>query len=261
MENPELIEGHIDLIIPIIKWATFWITLNMVVLPHACERCELISDWFVKQKRSKQIEFCGCMIAGIHGTFAAGSSIVAICFDESLNHLDIHGYSSLLSWQFKMTAGYFISDTISMSQQGPDCKFRNEFFIHHVVCGIAIYTTMKTSLCYYFIAFKMMTELSTPFMNISLILEMSNAEKNWIYYWNGHLFYWTFLLTRPITIPFYWWQVSNHLVGLENVFKSITPFHLGFNILMSIVLDVLNIIWTAFISKDYHIRLRTKKTA
>ena len=58
------------------------------------------------------------------------------------------------------------SDTISMVQQGPDCKFRkastnqnyicaqiidfhwlnhkrNEFFVHHIICGIAIYVTMK----------------------------------------------------------------------------------------------------------------------
>jgi hypothetical protein len=191
-------ESHIDLIVPIIKWATFWIMLNLVVLPHACEKFEPISEWFIKQKRTKQIEFCGCIIAGVHGAFAAGSSILGIIFDANLNHLDLHGFSSLLSWQFKMTAGYFISDTISMVQQGPDCKFRNEFFVHHIICGIAIYVTMKTSLCYYYIAFKMMTELSTPFMNLSLILEMSNAEKNSIYYLNGHLFYWTFLITRSV---------------------------------------------------------------
>ena len=35
------------------------------------------------------------------------------------------------------------SDTISMIQQGPECKLRNEFLVHHIICGIAIYVTMK----------------------------------------------------------------------------------------------------------------------
>ena len=92
-------------------------------------------------KSNKQIEFCGCIIAGVHGAFAAGSSILGILFDQNLNHLELHGklmkikkklfkwyqkyenvfqiifsilksFSSLLSWQFKMTAGYFIRRVI-----------------------------------------------------------------------------------------------------------------------------------------------------
>ena len=42
-------------------------------------------------KSNKQIEFCGCIIAGVHGAFAAGSSILGILFDPNLNHLDLHG--------------------------------------------------------------------------------------------------------------------------------------------------------------------------
>ena len=42
-------------------------------------------------KSNKQIEFCGCIIAGVHGAFAAGSSILGIIFDSNLNHLDLHG--------------------------------------------------------------------------------------------------------------------------------------------------------------------------
>ena len=42
-------------------------------------------------KSNKQIEFCGCIIAGVHGAFAAGSSILGILFDQNLNHLELHG--------------------------------------------------------------------------------------------------------------------------------------------------------------------------
>jgi len=111
----------------------------------------------------------------------------------------------------------------------------------------------------YYVTIKNFPKLSTPFMNLSLILEMSNVEKNSIYYLNGHLFYWTFLITRPTMIPFYWLKVSHHLAEIDSLLNSISLSHLVFNIIMSIVLDVLNIIWTVFISKDYHRRISERR--
>ena len=75
-------------------------------------------------------------------------------------------HSPWLEWQFKLTTGYFISDTIQMYMQGPGCTHRLGFVAHHILCAIAVYTTLHTSIGYFFIGFKMMTELSTPFMNI-----------------------------------------------------------------------------------------------
>ena len=67
-------------------------------------------------KSSKQIEFCGCIIAGVHGAFAAGSSILGVLFDANLNHLDLHGklikiknifYKMTYSyWDYKVVCGF-----------------------------------------------------------------------------------------------------------------------------------------------------------
>lgn len=46
-------------------------TLNLVVLPHACEKFELISEWFIKQKRTK-VDFISnaVRIRGLIGRFS-----------------------------------------------------------------------------------------------------------------------------------------------------------------------------------------------
>ena len=59
-------------------------------------------------KSSKQIEFCGCIIAGVHGAFAAGSSILGVLFDANLNHLDLHGkLIKIKNIFYKMTYSYW----------------------------------------------------------------------------------------------------------------------------------------------------------
>jgi hypothetical protein len=247
---------HLELIVPTLKWATFWITMNLCVLPRICSEVESLRDWYKKQAAGEQIEFCGCIIAGIHGSFAAGSSIIAILFDKNLSYTDLYGHSTLLEWQFKMSIGYFISDTVQMLKQGKSCKLRNEFILHHIICGIAIYLAMRSQCCYYFIGFKMMTELSTPFMNISLLMEMTECKKSLTYFINGHLFYWTFFLVRPMLIPSYWSRVGEQIQA-DNI-STMPTYLLIINIVLSLTIEVLNIIWTVFVSKDYYRRLKVQ---
>ena len=93
-------------------------------------------DW-LRVKSKKQIEFCGCIIAGVHGAFAAGSSILAILFDPNLNHLELHGKL------IKNKKNYFVvmvtfsdfGDKINLGQQHQLTHFFNsqKFFCFTIV--------------------------------------------------------------------------------------------------------------------------------
>ena len=78
-------------------------------------------------------------------------------------------------------------------------------------------------------------------------MEMMNCSKNRIYFINGHLFYWTFFLVRPMLIPSYWLRVIEQLQQ-DNI-SSIPSYLLIINIILSMTIDTLNVIWTAFVSK------------
>jgi len=253
--------SHFELFCAIGRWAAFWLTLSVVVFPIICENNQntKFARWFHKQTSQKKLEYCSCIIAFLHGTTAAISSIWTICFSSSLHPDDLTSHSPWLEWQFKLTTGYFISDTIQMYMQGPGCTHRLGFVAHHILCAVAVYTTLHTSIGYFFIGFKMMTELSTPFMNISLLMEMANFKGSRFYYLNGHFFYWTFFLSRPLLILPYWMYVSQHLQDINKLLDTMGTFHLAMNLVMSVSLDLLNCYWTLFLSKDYYRRLTDTK--
>ena len=76
--------------------------------------------------------------------------------------------------------------------------------------------------------FKIVSTLNKMYLNFkvfvlkekrqkSLMMEMTDAPKKWLYYFNGHLFYWTFFLARPALIPSYWLRIAVHLRSPYNL--------------------------------------------
>jgi len=95
----------------------------------------------------------------------------------------------------------------------------------------------------------MMTEISTPFMNISLMLQLLDRTNESLYVLNGHIFYWTFFVSRPLMLPIFWFKVftSNAFPVLLQQPLLIMIFWVG----LTVGLDLLNVIWTFKITKDY----------
>ena len=94
---------------------------------------------------------------------------------------------------------------------------------------------------------KMMTEISTPFMNISLMLQLLDRTNESLYVLNGHIFYWTFFVSRPLMLPIFWFKVftSNAFPVLLQQPLLIMIFWVG----LTVGLDLLNVIWTFKITK------------
>lgn len=228
-------------------WAVIWLICNWFVLPSICRRVSIISKWYCEQSSDVQIQFSAIVIACIHGALAASTSTYAV-FNSSLTYEDVKSHSKILEHQYYITAGYFISDTIQMLRQG-DGTNRKQFILHHCVCFMAMALSLRTGCCYYFIALKMMMEISTPFMNIGLLLQLLDLTNDFLYILNGHIFYWTFVISRPLMIPQFWYQVF--MGNTFEILSTIPRLYTIFWICLTIGLDVLNIVWAYNISKDY----------
>ena len=83
----------------------------------------------------------------------------------------------------------------------------------------------------------------------SLMMEMANFKGSKFYFVNGHFFYWTFFLSRPLLIVPYWSYVNRHLQNMDTLLDTIGTGHLLMNLVMSVALDALNCYWTVFLSK------------
>ena len=65
----------------------------------------------------------------------------------------------------------------------------------------------------WFIAFRLLTEISNPFMNIRALLEMMEIKKSSpVSRFNGKLFITSFVLTRPPMLPLFWGGSAYHLL-------------------------------------------------
>ena len=89
----------------------------------------------------------------------------------------------------------------------------------------------------------------------SLMMEMANFKGSKFYYLNGHFFYWTFFLSRPLLILPYWLYVYEHLQNMENLLSTMSAAHLIVNLMLSVCLDCLNLYWTIFLSKGQFVSL------
>ena len=102
----------------------------------------------------------------------------------------------------------------------------------------------------WFCAFRLLTEISNPFMNIRILLDLMKVKKNsYIAKLNGKFFLSSFVLTRPPMIPAFWGATIYHLVKNSDQMWQFDVPSLFFWVVSGLALDYLNVIWLIKIRK------------
>ena len=107
----------------------------------------------------------------------------------------------------------------------------------------------------WFCAFRLLTEISNPFMNIRILLDMMNVKKNsYIARLNGKFFLSSFVLTRPPMIPAFWGATIYHLIKNSEQLWQFDAASLFFWVVSGLALDYLNVIWLIKIRKGKQLK-------
>ena len=107
----------------------------------------------------------------------------------------------------------------------------------------------------WFCAFRLLTEISNPFMNIRILLDMMDVKKNsYIARLNGKFFLSSFVLTRPPMIPAFWGATIYHLFKNSEQLWHFDAPSLFFWVVSGLALDYLNVIWLIKIRKGEHLK-------
>ena len=93
--------------------------------------------------------------------------------------------------QSRVTGGYFLSDTLVLlsfpkgyqlaiddKKDDPPRDRPSQFIAHHVVCIVIIALLLHTKVAIWFIAWRLMTEVSNIFLNLLLILDLHKPGFN-----------------------------------------------------------------------------------
>ncbi|KAG8132664.1 hypothetical protein E2320_010503 [Naja naja] len=188
-------------------------------------------------------------------SFHVLSSWLSSRLTSGFNHLDqkkkiewnTRGNPSTVQLNLAITVGYLISDLLLIIWHWK--AIGDVFFVtHHVLALYAYYFVLDRGILAYFANFRLLAELSTPFVNQRWFFEAlgySKASKANII--NGLLMTIMFFLGRIIVIPIYYNSMASEF-GTEAYYR------LGFVaqtawFVSSIVLDIINLMWMVKITR------------
>ena len=98
----------------------------------------------------------------------------------------------------------------------------------------------------WFVCCRLLTELSTPSVNLRFIMILLKKEKTLLFTLNENFGYWAFIISRPLLSPVFWYCTFSH--WNNELFWGLDPLLLGFWVITAAGLDALNTIWTKAIT-------------
>lgn len=219
------------------------------LLFHVLSSCfsRLVTSGFNKLDRKKQIEWNSRTVSTFHALVVGAFCLYILLYDDDVNADHVWGDPSLVQLNLAITTGYLISDLLLI------ITYWNAigdiyFVIHHFVALYAYYFVLDRGLLGYFANFRLLAELSTPFVNQRWFFEVlgySKSSKSNII--NGILMTAVFFLVRIAVIPVYYSYVASE-VG-TNAYHRLGFAAQSAWFISSIALDVMNVMWMFKIAK------------
>ncbi|XP_013371922.1 PREDICTED: transmembrane protein 56 isoform X1 [Chinchilla lanigera] len=206
-----------------------------------------VSSGFSSLSLEKKIEWNSRVVSTCHSLVVGILGLYVFFFDEATRADPLWGDSSLVKLNIAIASGYLISDLLIII-----CYWKvigDKFFIiHHCTALYAYCFVLKCQVLEYVANFRLLAELSSPFVNQRWFFEALKYPKfskaNVV---NGILMTVVFFIVRIAVIPPYY-------SFLYSVYGTEPFIRLGFVIQYSwvstcIVLDVMNVMWMIKIYK------------
>ncbi|ETE71145.1 Transmembrane protein 56-B, partial [Ophiophagus hannah] len=200
-----------------------------------------LTSGFNNLDQKKKIEWNTRIVSTFHALVVEIFCVYILLYDEATNADRVWGDPSTVQINVAITVGYLTSDLLLIIWHWK--AIGDVFFVtHHVLALFAYYFVLDRGILAYFANFRLLAELSTPFVNQRWFFEAlgySKASKANII--NGVLMTIVFFLGRIIVIPIYYNSVASEF-GTEAYYR------LGFVaqttwFVSSIVLDIINLMW------------------
>lgn len=206
-----------------------------------------ISSGYNSLSIEKKIEWNSRVVSTCHSLLVGSFGLYLFFFDEATITDPLWGDATLVNVNIAIASGYLISDLLIILMNWKVIGDKM-FIIHHCSALAAYYFVLKRGVVAYVANFRLLAELSSPFVNQRWFFEALQHPKfskaNVI---NGILMTVVFFIVRILAIPPMYLYVYS-VYGTE-------PFiRLGFTVQFAwlstcFVLDVMNIMWMIKITR------------
>lgn len=203
-EDPDLMQRDNSYYPYVAISCTIWLVNYKYVSPFFSEMC---FSGYKALPRNKQIEWHTRVNSTIHAVLASILCIYNLLYDEDSSKDPIWANSPRIKNTCAIVVGYMLSDTIIMLVYYKAVGDTFAIF-HHCSSMCAFYYVMTYSCLCWFANFRIIAELSTPFVNQRWYFDVLGVPKSSLrVVANSLAMALMFLLFRIFVIPPYWHKV------------------------------------------------------
>jgi len=199
--------------------------------------------------KHKKVYWDTLLGSSFHAIVSAVVALYALLFDQLSNEY-ISSQSVIGRSLLRFSLGYFFVD---MTLCILDSEMRKDIMsiLHHTLALFGLWLAVYyDGVAVHWVVFQLITEFSTPFVNILWYLLFINYPKqSTLFITNSLLLIITFYACRILTIP-YRWITLYYFVYQDPSMTVVWPIAIQYWIMMScIVVDVLNVLWAYKIAR------------
>jgi len=226
-----------------------WTLLTHAVFPNLWQFTPL-KKFYQTQGREQKLDFNARVTAAIHASVVFTMALYNILAVDDFVYTDVYSTNSLARLCLQLSGGYFMSDIIICRQLKEYYPEATQYLIHHIISIGGISLALRDNAAIWFVCCRLLTELSTPSVNLRFILILLKKEKTLLFVMNENFGYWAFVVSRPLLSPVFWYCTLTH--WNNQLFWNLDPLLLAFWIITAGGLDALNIMWFKTISIGYY---------
>ncbi|XP_021713821.1 transmembrane protein 56-like [Chenopodium quinoa] len=207
----------------------------------------------------KQIEWDNRAISTLHAIFVTAVSIYLAfwsdLYSDDLQRGSILFRSSTLStFVLGVSVGYFLSD-IAMIFWFYPALGGMEYVLHHVLSTGALAYAMLNSTGQFYTYMVLLSEITTPGINMRWYLDAAGMKKSKAYVVNGVGIFLTWLVARVLLFMYVYFHIYSHYDQIKQLPRFAYLLTLG----VPCVIGGLNLMWFAKITKGMIKTLTAKK--
>ncbi|XP_074308976.1 uncharacterized protein LOC141643641 [Silene latifolia] len=209
--------------------------------------------------RMKQVEWDNRVISTLHAVFVAALSIYLAFWSDLYADDEQRGSALFRSSAFStfvlgVSVGYFISD-ISMILWFYPALGGMEYVLHHLLSMSALVYAILTKEGQVYTFLALLSELTTPGINLRWYLDAVGMKKSRAYVANGVAVFLTWLVARILLFMYIFYHIYAHFDQI----KQLSTIGYYLMLVSPCVLGVLNLMWFAKITKGMLKTLAAKR--
>ncbi|XP_047960699.1 TLC domain-containing protein 4-like [Salvia hispanica] len=229
------------------------IVLGILTCKLAYDMSQIISTFYSRNYNAltkiQRTEWNNRGISTLHAVFISIMSLYFVFWSELFSDKSHSGLvtfrnSSISTFALGLSVGYFLSDLAMICWRYPSLGGL-EYVLHHSLAAIAVAYAMYMGEGQLYTFMILISEVTTPWINIRWYLDVSGLKRSSAYIINGVIIFFSWLVARILLFGYMFYHVYRH-------HSQVMRMHTAGSLLVFVVpvaLAIMNVMWFGKILK------------